>query len=559
MEHNAFLEISLILAIATVVSIFARLLRQPLIIGYILTGILVGPALLDIVHSESTVDTFASLGVALLLFIIGLGLNPQVIKEVGKVAILTGLGQIIFTTSFGYAIVRGMGYEHGPAIFIGLALAFSSTIIVLKLITDKHEQTRLYAKISIGFLLVQDLVATFALLVTSAASEGSGVSTSELFALVIKGTWMAALLAIVSIEILPRLVGYVSKNQELLFLFAIGWGFGIASLFANAGFSIEVGALIAGVTLAPLPYAAEIGSRLRPLRDFFLVVFFIVLGSRLAFDSLGEVVGPALLLSAFVLIGNPIIVMTIMGVLGYTKKTAFKAGLAVAQISEFSLVLILLAQRGELVNDQVVALVTLVALITIAASSYLIIYADGIYLFLERYLQLFERRKTKSDRTSGHQYDLILFGFRRGGNEFLSTFKAMKRKYVVVDYDPEAIDTLEHLGAHYLYGDATDPEFLEEIELSKAKLVVSVITDHPSNMYLIKHLEAINPDAVTICHSDSATEASELYEAGATYVMMPHYLGSEKISAFVKKNGLKKSEFKKQREKHLEYLQSHHE
>ncbi len=559
MEHDAFLEISLILAIATVVSIIIRVLRQPLIIGYIVTGVIVGPALLDLVHSEATVDTFASLGVALLLFIIGLGLNPQVVKEVGKVALFTGIGQIAFTTSIGYALTRALGYEHIIALFVGISLAFSSTIIVLKLISDKHEQTRLYAKISIGFLLVQDLVATFALLVTSAASEGGGISTPELVALIVKGTWMAALLAIVSIEILPKLVGHVSKNQELLFLFAIGWGFGIASLFANAGFSIEVGALIAGVTLAPLPYAAEIGSRLRPLRDFFLVVFFIVLGARLEFDSLGAVMVPAIVLSALVLIGNPIVVMGIMGMLGYTKKTAFKAGLAVAQISEFSLVLILLAQRGALVTDEAVALVTLVALITIAVSTYMIIYSDSLYNFLEKYLQLFEKRKTRSERTDSHQYDLVLFGFRRGGNEFLRTFKGMGRKYVVVDYDPEAIDSLEHAGAHYMYGDATDPEFLEELQLSKSKLVVSVITDHSTNLFLIKHLAAVNPHAVTVCHSDSATEASELYEAGATYVMMPHYLGSEKISAFVKKNGLRKSEFKKQREKHLEYLQSHHD
>ncbi len=559
MEQDIFIEISVIMAVATVVTMVLRLLKQPLIIGYLVSGIVVGPALLNLVQTENTVNVFASIGVALLLFIIGLGLNPQVIKEVGRVAFVTGVGQVLFTTTIGYGLLTLLGYNHVQSLIIGISLALSSTIVVLKLLSDKHEQLRLYGKIAIGFLLVQDLIATLALLITSAAADGQGISFISLLGLLIKGTWIAALLAIISIELLPRIGAFVSQNQELLFLFALGWGFGIAALFSGVGFSLEVGALIAGVTLAPLPYAAEIGARLRPLRDFFLVVFFITLGSRLELASVSQIIWPALGLSLFVLIANPLVMMIIMGLLGYTKKTSFKTGLSVAQISEFSLVLVLLAQRGGMVDDTIVALITVIALITIALSSYMIIYADGLYNFFESSLHLFERRKTVSERSEKRQYDLVLFGFRKGGEEFLKTFKSMDKPYVVIDYDPEAIDLLEHEHAHYMYGDATDIEFLQEIDLSQAKLVVSVVTDHPTNLFLVRQVIEANPSAVIICHSDSATEASELYDVGASYVMMPHYLGSEKISSFVKRSGLKKAEFKKFRDKHLEYLQSHHE
>ncbi len=559
MENSAFTEISIILAIGLGISVVMKLLKQPLIIGYIITGILVGPFVFDLVEAEDTIDVFANLGIALLLFIIGLGLNPKVIKEVGKVAVITGVGQVMFTTLLGYMLATLLGYGGTEAIFIAVALAFSSTIIVLKLLSDKKEQNRLYGKISIGFLLIQDLIATIALLVASAAGENSGITTSELFGLMVKSILLGSALTFVSLKVLPKATSFISSSQEFLFLFAIGWGFGISALFAEAGFSIEVGALIAGVALASLPYAQEVGSRLRPLRDFFIVLFFIALGSRIGLDNIDSVILPALLLSSLVLIGNPIIVMSIMGALGYTKKTSFKAGLAVAQISEFSLVLILLGSRNNLVSEEVVSLVTVVALITIAVSSYMIIYADKIYDTIQHQLRFFERSKTHSDRDRPHKYDMVLFGYHKGGPEFVKMFKSMGGRFVVIDYNPDTIDMLDQTKVHYLYGDATDPELLDELALEKTKLVISAIPDHATNTFLVKHVLDANPSAVVICHSDHADDATELYGLGAAYVMMPHYLGSEKISSFIKRNGFKKSEFKKYREKHLNYLQSHHE
>lgn len=564
MDHHLFIELSLILAIGTGIAVLMKLLKQPLIIGHIITGLLVGPTVLDIVRTKGdTVSVggeslvfFADMGIALLLFLVGLGLNPKVIKEVGKVAVLTGVGQVMFTTIIGFLLVSAItDYSTTATLYIAIGLAFSSTIIILKLLSDKKELTRLHGKIATGFLIIQDILATVALVFVSANTSG-GFDPVDLLILLGKGVGLGLVIWFTVRVILPHLTKTIAGNQELLFLFSISWGLGIGALFTVIGLSLEVGALAAGVAIAGFPYAQEAAARLRPLRDFFIVVFFIVLGSKLDLDGVLDVLPQAVALSLFVIIGNPIIVMTIMGLMGYKKKTSFKTSLAVAQISEFSLVLMLLAFDTGQIEESTLSLMTMVGLITIAISSYIIIYDEKIYDKFEKYLSVFERKHTKAQRSpSGNQ--LLLFGYKKGGSEFVKVFKQMKKKYTVVDYDPSIIDALESSDVNYLYGDMTDIEFLLEVGITDAKLVVSVVTDHDTNKFLLKTVEHENPQCVVICHADTLFEAAELYSMGAGYVMLPHYIGSEKIGSYIKKSGLKKSEFHKYRDKHLAYLKSH--
>lgn len=554
---EVFVEISALLAVAAVISLVMRALRQPLIIGYILTGLVVGPAFLGIVKSTESLETFSSFGIALLLFIVGLGLNPKVIKEVGKVSLLTGVGQVVFTTLIGFMLVYGLGYNSLASLYIAIALTFSSTIIILKLLTDKRDQNKLYGKISIGFLLVQDVIATIALLFASASGNG-GLKLEELVILFGKGILVILAVILFVNIVIKRMSKFLAKSQEMLFLFAMAWGFGIASLTYLGGFSLEVGALFAGIAIASLPYAQEISLRLKPLRDFFIVLFFIALGSGLEFGGIGEIFWQAVGLSLFVLIGNPIIVMIIMGILGYTKKTSFKAGLTVAQISEFSIIFILLGQRNGQVGDEAVYLVTLVGIITIALSTYMIMYSSQLYEFLSKYFKIFRDNRQKTEKEHQNNYSIILVGFQRGGHEFVKSFKEMHKKFIVVDYDPEAIESLERNNIPHLYGDIQDSELLEEVGINKVKLVVSTITDFDANSFLVRQLEHINPSAVSIVHADNIHQAEQLYAYGASYVMLPHYIGSERMGSFIKKNGFDKSEFRKFREKHLHQLEAHY-
>jgi Kef-type K+ transport system membrane component KefB len=551
--NHVFLEISLVILLATAISGLMQFLRQPLIIGHIITGLIVGPYLLNIVSSNETFEVFSQMGIALLLFIIGLSLNPKVIKEVGRISLITGAGQVIFTAIVGYLICHFLGYSSIESMYIAIALTFSSTIIIMKLLTDKKDTGRLYGKILIGFLLVQDIIATLILIAISSFSKGGDIATLASAAL-IKGVVLFLLLILTSIYIVPKLSYFFAKSQEFLFLFSIAWGLGIATLFQYSGFSIEIGALFAGVVLATSPYHLEISSRLKPLRDFFIVLFFILIGSQIAIVNLSSILLPALLLSLYVLVGNPIIFIIVMTLLKFDMKTSFKAGLAIAQISEFSLVLITLAGRLGHVDQSIVSLVTLVGLVTILVSTYFIIYSDELYHFFEPYLRIFERKTTRKDQRTKLSTEIVLFGFEKIGYDLLNAFKKMGKTFTVVDYNPETIANLEKEGINCIYGDADDNELLSQLNLEDVKMVISTITDIEASTMIVSQSRKVNKKMIIIAKTDEIEEAINLYDKGASYVMMPHYLGVEQIINLIDKHELNFDKFVREKEGHLSLL-----
>ncbi len=453
-----------------------RLIGQPLIIGHILTGVIVGPAVLHLAKSPDTLNLFSDLGVALLLFIIGLSLNPRTVKEVGRTATYVGVSQVAIITALGWLVGRAYGLSGNAALFLGASLAFSSTIIILKLLSDKKEQGRLYGKIAVSVSLVQDIIAIALVVITSSGSNHSLVLGS-LFGLALKSLALGWVIYSISYRILPRFHNLIAGSQEFLFLFAIAWGLGSAALFAKIGLSSEIGALLAGICLAPLSSAQEISARLRPLRDFFLIVFFISLGSNLNFGNIGSMASLVLVSIFIAVVIKPLVAMAVLGFLGYTKRTSFKASVALAQVSEFSVVLIVLGQNKGLISQSVVSTIIFITLVTIAASAYMTTFSDKLFAKFDPYLNLLERRKAKGEPKPEADHELVLFGYQRGGHEFVGLFKKLKKKYVVIDYDPEVIDTLERRHVNYLYGDATDLELLEEAGVERAKLIVSAIPD----------------------------------------------------------------------------------
>jgi len=550
---NIFTEISIILVIATAVAGVIYLLRQPLIIGHIITGLIVGPRLLDVLRSTDVINAFAEIGIALLLFIVGLGLNPKLIREVGGVAFLAGTGQIVFTWLFGFLIAAGLGFPTVQAIYIAIALTFSSTIIVVKILSDRGDMQRLYGKIALGILLVQDVVATFVLIFISSFSNGANI-TQLVSATLLQGVALIVLAVFVSLYILPALSSFFARSQEFLFLFAIAWGFGLATLFYVFGFSVEIGALVAGVTLSLSPYSIEIASKMKPLRDFFIVLFFILLGSQMTLTNITAIAWPLTILSLFVLVGNPLIVLALMGVIGYGKRTGFFTGLALAQISEFSLIIIMLAVKVGHVPESILSLITFVGLVTIAASTYLITYADKLYVFFAPALSLFEKTNARREPRTNGNYDIILFGHNRIGYDFIAAFTKLKKKFLVVDFDPAIIKNLTVRNIACCYGDADDVEFLAELNLKKIKMAVSTIPEGKTNLLLIKQIRAINKSAVIIVIAHSIAHAETLYAAGATYVILPHFLGGAHTAAMIEKLGLRKASYAAEQRKHLAYI-----
>jgi Kef-type K+ transport system membrane component KefB/Trk K+ transport system NAD-binding subunit len=555
---NLFSELSIVVAVGALVAGFMHYFKQPLIIGHILTGVIVGPTLLGVISNEGSFGVFGSIGVALLLFIIGLELNLKVFSKLGKVVFITTAFQVGVITLAGMALSTLIGFGGLESFIIGLSLALSSTIIIVKVLNDKKEVTRLYAQVAIGVLILQDVIATVGKIYLSAQSGDS--SLFGIIFLLARGVVIIYGLYWLSRNILPKLIRELESSKELLLLFSLGWGLGLATLFEKTGFSIEVGALFAGISLAALPFSKEIGARLKPLRDFFIVIFFISLGNSLVPGELPGVLIPATLLSLVVLVIKPVSVLLSMGASGYTKRASFKTAVALGQVSEFSLVFLYSAVSYGLATEKAQSTVTLVALITFAASTYMMKYDDELFEKLESKLQFFERRITKLEKDYDiPTYPVILVGYRKGGAEFIRTFKKMKKRFVVVDYDPEVIEMLDRQNLNLLYGDVTDPEMTEELQLDKAKLIVSTISDFQTNEYLAQWLLGHNPNAVFICSAESADDAADLYSTGVAYVMMPHFIGSEKIGSFLQKSGLSKLEFRRFREKHLQHLEAYFE
>jgi len=553
MHSDIFTQLSLVIVVAAVISLVMRLLRQPLIMGYIITGVVVGPSFLNLIQSHDAFSTFSEIGIALLLFIIGLELSVTTIKRLGKPVFITAFSLLGTIGMIGYLVGTSFGFSTTEAIITGLALFFSSTIIIAKVLSDKKQLTRLNGQIAIGVVLVDDIIATFALLFV-AAQTGQSLDAFEIGFLILKGMAVIGVLILMGTKVLPRATKFIAKSQELLFIFALAWGFGVASIVNAVGFSVEVGALFAGVALAHLPYVHQIGARLKPLRDFFIILFFITLGEGLQLANLGAAVVPAILLSLITIIIKPLAVMASLGLLGYTKRTSFMTGINLSQISEFSIILVVLAYGAGLVSEHLSAVITLVAIITITLSTYLMKYDDWIFKKFEGKLHFFERSITNESQHRAKTYPVVMFGYLNGGSQFVKTFRHMKQKFVVVDYDPEVVEELDRKHIDFLYGDATDPELLADINMEKARLIVNTVADHYVNLTLVRYIRRHNQNAVILCYSNDHNEAAELYKLGASYVMLPHFIGSEQLSTFIKQHGLNKEQFKRYRENHLNQI-----
>ena len=535
MIHGPFVEIGVLFGVATLISLIMRFLKQPLIIGHIITGFLVGQYALGLFQNMETLELFSHLGIAFLLFSVGLGLNPTLLREYGKASILNTLGQVVLTGGAGVIVCMLLGYGWVTSLYVGIAISFSSTVIVLKILADKGDLDKLYVKISLGSLLLQDLVAII-LLFTIPLVTGSSGSGFELVKTVLLGFAAMVGVFLFSNYVIRYLHPYLTRSQELLFLFANAWAIGISILFSSIGFSLEGGALIAGVALSTLPSSHEISARLTPLRDFFIVAFFILLGTRMVVSDFNSILIPAAVLSLFVLIINPLIQLIIMGGLGYRKKTSFQTGMMAAQISEFSLILIGLGVTLNQVNPVVLSTVTLVGIITIFISTYLIYYSDKLYIYTAPFLGIFEKKHAKEKRVKLESYPVILIGGGRTSYEFIQFFQKENLTFLVIEHDPDVIEVLQQKNIPYRYGDAGDPDFLEELKINSADLVISTIPDLETNHIVVSVSKRNNKNPVDVTVAHRISNALELYEAGADYVILPHFLGGKYAASLLRRH-----------------------
>jgi Kef-type K+ transport system membrane component KefB len=555
MVQEVLLSISLIIAVAALLTIIARFIKQPPIIAYLFAGIIVGPLFFNLISPSSTsmLSLFAHIGVAFLLFIVGLSLDLRLLKEVGKVSSMAGILEVLLTASGVFVISIGLGFNNIVAIYLGSALAFSSTVVVVKILSDKKEIDTLHGRIALGILIVEDFVATIVLMAIPLIKSGGS------YLLILQDLGIAIMIIIFIFLfaglVLNRFLNYLARSQEALFLFGIAWVMVLATLFDSLGFSIEVGALIAGMSLASSKYNLDLGGKMKPLRDFFVVLFFVYFGSQLTGPITGAMLKQALIFSAFIFLGKPIIVMSVLRLFGYRRRTNFFAGSSLAQVSEFSLILILMGFNLGILSSQILSLAILVSVITIGLSSYSIYYSGWLFGKISKLLKIFEKEDyLKQDREK--PFDVLLLGYHRIGYKVLQELKEMKISFAVVDYNPKVILSLGKQGIGAIYGDAGDREFLNEIGVDKAKLIISTIPDENANISIKEKLKDIGSDAIFIATTEQPRNALGLYDEGIDYVLIPHHLGGKHIADMIKKFSFRKDKYKEEGKKQARDLKS---
>ncbi|MEC5324924.1 cation:proton antiporter [Aurantimonas sp. A3-2-R12] len=533
--HSPFAEVALLLVMAAAIGLPGILLRQPLIVSFITVGLIAGPSALDVVHSDEQIDLLSELGIAVLLFMVGIKLDVKLIRSLGTVALLTGVGQVLFTSIFGYLIGLALGLGYVTSLYVAVALTFSSTIIIVKLLSDKREIDSLHGQIALGFLIVQDLIVVLAMIVLSAIGigAGDGHGSGSVVTVLASGAAMVALVVLLVRYVASPLTERLARAPELLVIFAIAQAAMFAAVSDLVGLGKEVGGLLAGMSLASTPYRETIAARLAPLRDFLLLFFFIALGATLDLSLLGAHVAGAVVFSLFVLIGNPLIVLAIMGAMGYRKRTSFLAGLTVAQISEFSLIFIAMGVSLGHVQEDALGLVTMVGLVTIAASTYMITYSHQLYAVCEPLLGIFERRGTPRERSEagahhGDSCKVLIFGLGRFGTAIGIRLNKRGIRVLGVDFNPLAVRRWRELGLDPEFGDASDPEFVAKLPLSRAEWIVSTIPIHPTGLShedtritLIQLTRASGFRGRIAVTSHSTRDTENLFGEGADIVLEP--------------------------------------
>lgn len=542
--ENIFVETTIILCVASVLALLLRFLKQPSILAYIITGIILGPFAHLRIHDQESFSVMAQLGVTFLLFILGLELQFKELRSLGKTILYASILQIFLTIFLALDIAIIVGFSLISAGYIAIAITFSSTIIIVTLLSGKKDLKSLYGKISVGVLLVQDFFAIFVLMLLSTFSSTThqALSLNSIVFVFIKAIVVGAGVIYLSKHIFPKVLHMIASSEETLFLCSLAWLFAFTSFVSSPliGFPIEIGGFLAGVALANSFENFQIIARVRSLRDFFITIFFVILGSQMNIALIGRLLPQMLLLTVFVLFVKPLIVLSILAVMGHRKRTSFFASLNFAQLSEFSLIILFMGERLHHIDASTVSLLTVVSLVTFAISSYMILHANSLYHYLESHLSFFERKHLSDQDLQNSGVSLLsdhiaLIGAHRMGETILESLLSEKEHVVVVDFDPDVIFRLRQRGISCVFGDIADSEIQERLQLEKARLIISTVPDVEDNVQLLKSLRKFSKKAKTVIMAQDVHDEMLLYKAGADAVIVPHVIGGKHLAKLIHK------------------------
>ena len=548
-------DIAVILILSAMFAFVARILKQPLIPAYVLTGLVLGPLVFGVIKNLDLIGAFSEIGIAFLLFGAGLEISFRKIREANlKKIALVGLLQVALIFGVVLLLANVLGLTSLQAAYIGIILAFGSTMVDIKLLADSNELVTLHGRLVLGILLLQDLVAIVAIVVFS---SGSFAIVPLAVAFMKLGM---ILLAAVLLQrfVLNRLFRFAAQSNEFLFLCSLAVLFFFIVLAYVSEMSIVIGAFIAGVSLANSPFKIELESRISPLRDFFAILFFVALGMQLVFTGVGEklLLLGVLLAGAFLI--KPIITLVLLRITGYQPRTSFLAAISLAQLSEFSLIIGGIGFAAGVLDASIFSTVILATIITMSVTPYFISYKSELYRFFRypiRSLGFLPVSEVLSYRDKDDK-EILLIGSHRMGGALMEELLENRKKLLVIDYNPEVIGVLMKKKVNCVYGDVCSPDMLEKIDLKKLKLVISTIPDYEQTRFLMKKIKAVAPKAKVVVTGRRISETLKLYRAGADYVVTPKILAGQELAGILHEK--KTGDLKKAKRKHLKHLKEIH-
>ncbi len=535
-------DLGLILTIAVGFIYVASRIRMPSIVAYLLAGLFLGPVTGWISVSDA-LDLMAEFGIALLLFLVGLELSFARIRDVGPVAVVAGLGQVVFTAVIGFVVCMLIGFSVIESIFLSMGLTFSSTVVVVKLLDQKRELNALYGRIAVGIFLVQDLVVIVALTFLAGLTHGDELVWREVLGGLgwsFGGMFVLLIAMVLSARyLLPKPFAWAARQPDMLFVWSLGWCFLIVGLSYWMDLSVEIGAFLAGISLAQFDFSDDLRRRVHPLMNFFLAVFFVSLGVRMNFGDVGAHFGAAMVLALFVLIGNPFIFMVIIARMGYSERTAFKTSVTVAQISEFSFIFAAMGVSTGLIDDPILGITALVGITTIAISSYMILYSDPLYDWVRKrkLLTLFRAgdKDPKGEEAVRERKDhIIVVGINALGRAIVERLHQDGQDQILaIDIDPEK---LRDLPCETMLGNVEYLSVLEEAGLERARLVISALQIEDTNHLLA--YQARSRGIPCAIHAFDLSVIDDLVELDVNYLMYPRVEGLKYQTEELKRMGV---------------------
>ncbi len=552
------LELVAVFVIAVLVGIIFRYFGLPSIIGHVLSGIVLGISGLISPPSVEILATLGTLGVTLLLFLVGLEMDWNEIRKVGKECVIIFFGQtillVVIYTTFG---LFGLGFSLLSAILFSLAMTFSSTIVVVKVLSEKKELNSYSSRLSLGILLLQDILAIGLLVFLPTAGKGIGLVGLGL--LISKLLLLVFIVNVVGHYLILGLMKFVIKTAEDLVLFSLAWfALVVYGSVRLLGVSAEVGGLLAGLSLSTGWGHFQIVSKIRILRDVFLTLFFVLLGFRVGLGSIDWILVAVLI--PMIIVIKFLVSHLMSRVSGLGGRNSILIGINLTQLSEFSLVVMSAGLSAGLWSDPVVKAVTMAGLVSMVLSTILINNSSKLSFRIAKLSKMLFKFEGKNKQLHvPHKGHIVLFGADRTGKSILSFLNKIGEKVVVVDFNPRIVNELKKKGETVIFSDAADPDVLELTNIAEAKLIISTIKNVNDSLSLLSELKKFNVSVPVIADAESLTMAKELYAAGVAYVIFPHFVSGLHMGQLIKKYGKDKQTLAKYKKRQDLILKSTYE